>query len=845
MMKKIYNYLYLLLSQYKFFWSIQEKITKLKLALKQVFFYTKRWLENNDESYDNHVVFWKWSFVPTLVILVGTVLLQSMNSFVESLLQIFGIQLFSNIPTSDYITFLSAIAAIGGVFIALYFSSLSGINATLYSTFSNNLRDLLYREKRGNSYIKFLSYTTFFAFTLIVFCLLGYKPNYIAIPIMLMLIGITIFSYFRLGIQMHRLLNVDTLSYSIFKNLYKYIGNSIKKDIYNYDKNFQNHYYTLASSEIKMLISLLETSLGNYKIHNDSLQTISLIILELLTDYQRKKKLIPFESLWFKQKQEYNDIYKMGNFSHLDIFLQSATMPKGDMKSNLFWFEDELVPYIIKILINKIQNNEMEDYQRILRKFDKYLAHLVHFGNIEYAIKIITQFKKEVLEAELLNKPNRYELTQYVYSLPLDIILTFYNNISVYSYSEVAKIIDDNDLVKDELQSKFHENVIGTLDWLQKRLRLEYKIEDKKVTPKWYQLEIMMLTISRNFIVNIEHINKLLSDFFDNGLENQNLQLYSLVLTQKWEAINKYKMQFYKIEVILNEYEEERKIDGLDWKKFNLKNLKEKDNLLRKKCMLEIGSVLHKIGKREDERFPDIFGYFLQLTSDNLLELSIEKHFTILKEIYASFLISSFMKYEDLKPNFTEINELDFRKENEFIVAFHPIINLMEITGLIKVILEFYGEQETWNEIESLWLSLSNEPKNNINVKFIALMITMTESKMGIPIGSDQRYNWRNRVLNFLEKNTKREKYIKPNKGVTFYIDEKEIVLHESPLVRVFLGDKEYRNNIDGIDVFIHIFLNKHSDEKLEFANRRDRNYFEKSLERNIKEYEEYKNERK
>ena len=57
----------------------------------------------------------------------------------------------------EYIAFLSAITAIGGVFIALYFSSLSAINATLYSTFSKNLRDLLYRDKISDTYIKILS----------------------------------------------------------------------------------------------------------------------------------------------------------------------------------------------------------------------------------------------------------------------------------------------------------------------------------------------------------------------------------------------------------------------------------------------------------------------------------------------------------------------------------------------------------------------------------------------------------------------------------------------------------------------------------------------------------------
>ena len=108
--------------------------------------------------------------------MIVTDILQIINPYIDDLIQVFIIDYLKPdnvnftlnfISNSEYITFLSAIAAIGGVFIALYFSSLSAINATLYSTFSKNLRDLLYRDSISNTYIKVLSYTTFFSFTLI------------------------------------------------------------------------------------------------------------------------------------------------------------------------------------------------------------------------------------------------------------------------------------------------------------------------------------------------------------------------------------------------------------------------------------------------------------------------------------------------------------------------------------------------------------------------------------------------------------------------------------------------------------------------------------------------------
>ena len=854
MFKGIKNYLYLILSQYKLFWVFQEKITNIIFKTKKKLFSSKNFIEDKKETYDAYLTFRNWSLLRITVIIFSTILLQLISPFFEIILKaifhsitpdFISFKLYP-MTNSEYITFFAAIATLGGVFIALYFSTLSAINATLYNTFSNNLRDLLYREKLGNSYIRFLSNTTFFAFVIIVFFLLGYEKIYPAIPLMLVLIGTTIFSYIELGMYTSKLFNVDTLSFSIFKNLYKYIDKSTKKDMYNKDRNFQNHYFTLASQEVRLLTSLLDTSLSKYEIHNDSLQNISIFILRLLTFYQEKKRLIPYESLWYKQKQEYKDLYKPDNLS-LNIYLQSATMPQGETKYDLFWLEKKLIPFIIRILVNKIKNDEIEDYKNILHNLDKYLSYLIQLGNLEYTINIISQLKDEVNKANLLNDTKTFELTQYIYSLPLNLIFNFYNNIEVYSYSNTSRILNSNDIMDENIQYKFQVNVIETLNWLQQRLEIEYEAENEKITPMWYQVEILMLTITKNFLTNIENINELTKKFFDKDLKNKDLQLYSVMLTQKWETINKYILNFYKIETILNEYIKERKINGLAWKSFSIDKFRKQNLILKKECILEIGNVLHKISTKENENFPDIFGYFLQITSNNLLELSIENNITDLKEIYPSFLLSSLLKYDSLKPTYDkDIDKFDRRKRNEFIVSFHPLLNLIEITGLIKVMLEANNDLETWNYIEDLWVKLLNNPESNINIELIELVISMTESEIGMHVGDEQRFNWKNKVLDFLETQIERDTYYPPNQGKYSFFHSEDIVIHENVLIREFVGDKRYRSDIDGTDIFIHYLLNKNFEKKeFNFGWKKNNRPLENSLKRNIKIYEEYKNARK
>lgn len=660
---------------------------------------------------------------------------------------------------------------------------------------------------------------------------------------MLILVGTTIFSYIKLGMYTSKLFNVDTLSVSIFKNLQKYINKSTKNDIYNKDKNFQNHYFTLASRETRLLSSLLDTALNKYEIHNDSLQNISIQLLILLTHYQEKKRLIPHESLWYKQKKEYKDLYRPGNLG-LNIYLQSATMPQGETKYDLFWFENKLIPYILKIIINKIKNDEIEDYRNIFYHLNRYLSFLIQLGNLTYAIEVIKQLRDEINKADLLHTKT-FELAQYIYSLPLTLILNFYNNIEVYSYTNISNIINNNDILDKDIQNKFQENSIETLNWLQQRLKIEYEAEGKNITPKWYQIEILMLNISKNFLINIEAIEKLINNFFTKELEEKDLQLYSIILTQKWETINKYILNFHQIETILDEYTNKRRIKGLDWKSFSISRFKDNNLSIKKESILEIGKLLHKIGKKEDENFPDIFGYFLQLTSDNLINLAIENNSNDLKEIYPSFLISSLIKYENLKPTFDkEFDKLDRRKRNEFIISFHPILNLMEITGLIKIMLEANNDIDTWGFIENLWVKLLND-KNTINVDIIELIINMTESEIGLHMGYEQRFNWRNKIQNILEKQIKRDTYYPPSKENYLFLHSEDIIIHKSALVRVFIGDRVHGSDFDGIDIFIYCILNKNFEKKFDFGWKRDNNTLEDYINSNIDIYEEYKNARK
>ncbi len=248
------------------------------------------------------------------------------------------------------------------------------------------------------------------------------------------------------------------------------------------------------------------------------------------------------------------------------------------------------------------------------------------------------------------------------------------------------------------------------------------------------------------------------------------------------------------------------------------------------------------LDERKDNSLPDIKGFFLQITSENILDLTIEKDYENLLSIYPKFLISSIVKYYELKPNF-DLSQLDIRKENELKRSFLPILNLLEITGLIKIILEFNEEKDTWNYIENYWLKLLKNEDKLINIDYLRLVISLSESSIGVSVGFEQRFNWNLKIKKLLLNKIKKDFFTISYSGIIPTLQEEQIIVHDNVLIREYIGNERYSNDIDGITIFIYSILTKNFEkENLKFEWPRDQKSFLNALKRNKKIYKEYKN---
>src|SRR6266542_6156197 len=150
-------------SQYRIFWRIRSAVLRIRFkVLSQIF--RIRYIARDKRTNAGILL----SFITSTASQFLVAVCVTATLEVAELLLVPLVATRWPIPeSSNYVTWLSSLAQIGGVFIALYFTAVTAAAGAIYATVPNNIRELLTRERIGNIYIRYLTQATFIPLCLI------------------------------------------------------------------------------------------------------------------------------------------------------------------------------------------------------------------------------------------------------------------------------------------------------------------------------------------------------------------------------------------------------------------------------------------------------------------------------------------------------------------------------------------------------------------------------------------------------------------------------------------------------------------------------------------------------
>lgn len=816
--------LLLSLSQVRLFWRLRALAARASFWVGSKIFGVRYSLKEEKTNYLSLRQLFRLTQKPLFVAVGAAVICQYVDPYLFPYYQKLGI----TVPADgDYVTFFAAVSSIGGVFIGLYYAGISAVGGAIYATVPNNLRELLAYERRGNVYMRYLAFLTFFCLTLIAFRLTGFARLYVAVPLVAMLAGIGIFAFVKLGQQAFYFFDPTTLSGHIFEQLQHWLQ-AVRAGGYRWqDKAFQHHAYRQSSAVLDTLDTLSDFTASKSHLSGTSFINLTENLLRFLIHYEYAKRHIPSDSLWYGQRYEHRDWYRTED-SRVSIAHLTGTTLQPDAIVDKGWVESRVVPIIKKCVEINLKERHYEDVHALLGYVDAYVKVLAKEGAIERAFNfleqiasvVIAQFAQDpaggIVESDVLEKLG---VTERLSSLPISIALGYREHVEGLDQTSIERKVSsvhwDDD--KDIYGKGFPTYYLGRLEWFRPRLEFERKVEGQDVTPLWYQTELIFQIECDQFATNAKALLSCGIGFYKEAISKALGYKYpwlaAAIMSREWEYWHKVDNQIEIWPEKWTNLSANRRIEGLPWSEFDAPSLRS-DSKQRQhellKLMSQQGTLLALL--KRPEGYPDYAGQFLHTAGEVALDALLNNEVSLLESTFEPYLHGCLLRFDSLRPNGATT---DWWAQQDFKIAAAALLDVMDVSGYAKLLSEFHGNSALWQRVTSAWDAYLAKNREQSPLPLLAIAIAFTEAAFEIPHRAVLRTTWQQKVAHKLAVVPRHEVFHRGSLSSDIVID------HESALIRLF-AQEPYGSFHDGIDVFIAYYLRDvEGGASLDFGTRR------------------------
>jgi len=815
--------LFLFLAQHRIFWASRDLLSRLFFSIKSRFFTLRYGLQEERTNFQTFRGLLHNTWGQLLLALLVSIGLQAINPYLQPFYEYAHLKIPDD---SDYVTFLATVSGISGIFIGLYFAGITTVGASVYSQVPNNLRELLARERFGNVYMRFLAFLTFIGLCLIGLRILGYPRIHLAIPLVVLLSGVGIIAFVKYGRMFFYLFDPTHLSYSIFEDLRHWLK-MVSVGGYRWnDQSFQAHANKQATVALETLETLADLTTKAKHLNGRPYVELAKYTLWFLIYYQRLKDQIPSVSLWFEQRYSHRDWYRTDD-SALTLALQTGTMLQPEVVNDKLWIEDKLIPIVLRCVAINLKAKRFNLVQELLEVIDAYLKSLSEKGEVKQAfdtleklnLSIFTEIGKPADKVVIEEPIEHRGLAERLAIMPITILLSYSKSVSNLSRNEISRRLarirwQSN---SDIYLQRFHEYMLPRLEWFKPRMNSEVAVEDKIISPLWYQAELIVQVEAEKLVENINCLISTSILLYQKLIDQLNAAkhqwLASVIISREWEYWKKMESHIGRFLKIWKDINEKRYVEGLQWPDLNTELIQQQIKDRRKevlKLMAQQSTVLLLIPRPSN--FIDYGGQFLHTVGESILDALCNGDFELIKATFKAYLYGCLLKFENLRP---QTVTTDWRAQQEFKVATTPLLDLMELSGYAKLLADFHGNPSLWTEVTAAWDEYLNKEQASHVINLLAAAVVVTEAGFEIPHHGVLRTGWNQKVENCLAVLPRKEIFHRRR------ITSDSIVIHDSPLVRIFAREP-YGSFHDGIDIFIALYLRKRPEgAAIDFGRRR------------------------
>ena len=598
---------------------------------------------------------WKQAFLAILLVIGFFCLWEFIKQYIIFSWIINYIPFISKIGNNldAYRDFLTTLAQISGIFLGLYFTAVSVVISTAYTQVPKSVLKILLDEKIGNVYIKIVALLGAVSILMLLLVIYGESPGFLNLILISILGILSILSFIQLGKRLFYFfdpIHLNEAPYNEIKRLIKLP--TVYND--NWEKvQYQADYQKKTEIQLNIYHDILDVTKDKSHLKGDSQRILAARSLELLKKYIKEKSSIPTESNWFRLNPKFSNllIVDVMNYSKVDIATKTKTLVPPEPIIDNYWFEKKIEDIVVDSLESLLENGSLNDVLALSNNINDTLKQI----SFDLAIKeslMLYRSLNAVIYNKLINN-NNFDSNDDNYSLIIglidyygvwliNILLGFHNKLETINdevFSDVIKNIEWNKS-NTIYGHQMPVDVTKQLEYLQKRLLFEFKVEGDIITPFWYQNQLaafgfvkFICSVSHQFIQEIERVYKLQ---LDELIKNEKYYFLGPFIQRGLETCEK--IQIKEIKIYYENISKLRKINDIHWPEKDWKELEAGINRIKKHLLITLSKTIIEI-----EKIPltgDIPDYFGQL------------YYYIGEECYNSFINGDESLFNDLFPSF-------------------------------------------------------------------------------------------------------------------------------------------------------------------------------------------------
>ena len=452
-------------------------------------------------------------------------LLQFSNPYFVTWVTKLGFTIFE---VSNYGTLLAAFISIGSIFIGFYYAAISAIGSAIYAQVPNNIRSLLAREQAGNAYMRSLAVLTFVGVCLLAFHAVGREPVILAIPLLALSAGFIIIGFVRLGTRAFYLSDPTALSGHLFEQLGR-CHLQVQVGGYRWsDRSFQNHAHKGAQEAIETLTDVSEIAQKIPHLNGPPFASLCKHLLLFLGHYEKGKKLVPTDSLWYEKRYVHPDWYRTDD-TETSLAHKTAASLQPKAVSNSKWIESAILTIVKRCLEINIRNERYTLVNKILGDLDTYVQQLAEEQQVESAFNLMKDIfswcERLMFNAEdrtVVEEPLEHmEIYELLATIPINVFLAYIRAIESYSREMIFQRIRHITWKskKSIYRAGFAVHVLEQLEWIRPRLEFEERIEGHIVSPIWYLGELIAQKEVENLRTAMICFYERACEFYEHGIE--------------------------------------------------------------------------------------------------------------------------------------------------------------------------------------------------------------------------------------------------------------------------------------------------------------------------------------